>query len=87
MNERHKSRELIKTIIQFGDDIDGLDLWLGEYNPEEHSNRENVAVIRSTYSFRKRLQYWNVLLEQIKNILIERSEDPNRWLVGLYKEE
>lgn len=87
MNERHKSRDLIKTIIQFNDDIEGLDLWLNVYNPEEHSNRENIAVIRSTYVLRKRLQYWNVLLEQIKKILIERSEDPKRWLVGLYKEE
>lgn len=84
MNNRIKSQELMKTIIQFDNDIDALNLWLSTYNPSEHSNRENVAVIRSTYRFREHLNYWNNLLEQIKNILIERSEDPESWLVGLY---
>lgn len=87
MNDRIKSRELMQTIIQFGSDTNALDLWLSTYAPSQHSNRENVSVIRSTYRFKVYLQQWDELLEQIKNLLIERSEDPERWLVGLYKEE
>lgn len=87
MTDREKARELMLIIIKYGIDFDNLDIWLSQYVPSEHSSRENVAVLRSTYSFRKKLHYWYILLNETKKILIERLEDPTSWLVGIDKEE
>jgi hypothetical protein len=87
MTDREKARELMRTIIKYGIDFDNIDFWLSQYVPSDHSTRENVVVLRSTYSFRKKLHHWYILLDETKRILIERLEDPASWLGGIDNEE
>jgi len=86
MNDRQKARQMIEHIMaMIGENkLEEIDQYLKDYTFEDKSHRENLAVLRSTYSIRNKIDSWLELATKIYLYMRKTEEDEDSWFVGLF---